>query len=102
VEFYVLAEEEVVIGFQFVGIGGTIVSTPDEAQVAFREAILPERDIRVLVLTEPVSAMIESEVLEWQASGDYPLIVEVPGLHGRMEGKRSLVDAIREAVGIQV
>jgi V/A-type H+-transporting ATPase subunit F len=32
----------------------------------------------------------------------YPLIVEIPGIHGHMEGKKSLTDAIREAVGISV
>ncbi|WP_455381558.1 V-type ATP synthase subunit F [Salinispira pacifica] len=101
-EFHVLAEEEVVVGFRFVGVPGTPVATPEEALDAFRDATSPERDVRVLILTEEVSAMIEEEVLDWQASGDYPLIVEIPGLRGRMEGKRSLVDAIREAVGIHV
>ena len=101
-EFHVLGEEEIVIGFRFVGIDGSVVTTPEEALEAFHEATRPERDVRVLILTEQVSAMIEEEVLDWQASGDYPLVVEIPGLHGRMEGKRSLVDAIREAVGIHV
>ena len=46
--------------------------------------------------------MLEEEVLEWQMKGDYPLIVEIPGLQGHLEGKKTLTDAIREAVGIQV
>jgi V/A-type H+-transporting ATPase subunit F len=46
--------------------------------------------------------LIEDEVLEWQKGGQYPLIVEIPGLHGHLEGKKSLTDAIREAIGIHV
>ncbi len=101
-EFLVLAEEEVVVGFRFVGVPGMAVATPEEALEAFQDAVRPERDVRVLILTEEVSGMIEDPVLNWQATGEYPLIVEIPGLRGRLEGKRSLVDAIREAVGIHV
>ena len=101
-EFYVIAEEEIVIGFRFVGVDGAVAGSPDQAREAFRAAIDPGRAVRVLILSEEVSSMIESDVLDWQASGEYPLIVEVPGLHGRMKGKRTLVDSIREAVGIHV
>lgn len=101
-EFFVLAEEEIVVGFRFVGVPGTPIATPEEALEAFQDAVRPERDVRVLILTEEVSGMIEAQVLSWQATGEYPLIVEIPGLRGRLEGKHSLVDAIREAVGIHV
>jgi hypothetical protein len=30
------------------------------------------------------------------------LIVEIPGIQGRMAGRKKLVDDIREAIGIQV
>ena len=38
----------------------------------------------------------------WQFGGAYPLVVEVPGIEGHLENRRSLVDAIREAVGVHV
>ncbi len=101
-EFFVLAEEEVVVGFRFVGVPGKTVASQEEAVAAFHAATRPEQNIRVLVLTEDVSSMIEEQVTDWQATGDYPLIVEIPGLHGHIPGKRSLVDSIREAVGIHV
>ena len=46
--------------------------------------------------------MLEQEVREWQMNGGYPIIVEVPGLHGHLSGRKSLTAAIREAIGIQV
>ena len=39
---------------------------------------------------------------QWQLKGDYPLIVEIPCLQGSMEGKKSLQDSIREAVGVHI
>ena len=46
--------------------------------------------------------MIEEEINEWQMQGKFPLIVEIPGLQGKISGKKSLTDSIREAVGIHV
>ncbi len=99
--YHVLAEEEIVIGFGFVGVPGTAISRPDEALDAFRD-LTSKGEVQVLILTEQVSAMVEEEVMAWQAAGEYPLIVEIPGLHGRIAGKRTLVESIREAVGIHV
>jgi V/A-type H+-transporting ATPase subunit F len=41
-------------------------------------------------------------MIDWQMSGRYPLLVEIPGMLGKLPGKKTLVDAIREAIGIQV
>jgi len=35
-------------------------------------------------------------------SAEYPLIVEIPGLHGHLPGRKTLTDSIREAIGIRV
>ena len=99
--FYVIGEEEVVIGFRFVGVPGIAVTSADEAREAFRAATRGG-DAKVLVLTEQVSAMIPQEVMEWQLSGEYPLIVEIPGIEGHLENRTSLIDSIREAVGLHV
>jgi V/A-type H+-transporting ATPase subunit F len=41
-------------------------------------------------------------MIDWQLSGKYPLLVEIPGINGRLEGRKTLVDSIREAIGIHV
>ena len=53
-------------------------------------------------MTESVTDLLEQEVLEWQKGGDYPLIVEIPGIQGHLQGKKSLTDSIREAIGVQI
>jgi vacuolar-type H+-ATPase subunit F/Vma7 len=99
--FYVLGGEEVVIGFRFVGVPGTAVTTVDQAREAFR-SVTTSGNVMVLVLTEQVSTLIPREVMEWQLRGDYPLIVEIPGIEGHLENRTSLIDSIREAVGLHV
>jgi vacuolar-type H+-ATPase subunit F/Vma7 len=101
VEFFVIGDEEVVLGFRFAGAEGVAAYSRAAALEAFHRATT-EGDVKILVLTEQVSAMIAEEVTAWQFGGSYPLVVEIPGIEGHLENRRSLVDAIREAVGVHV
>ena len=99
--FQVIGEEEIVVGFRFVGIRGRAVHSREEALEAFRHATTAP-EVQVLIITESSAALIEDEVMQWQLEGSYPLIVEIPGLDGPMEGKKSLLESVREAIGISV
>jgi len=99
--FYVIGSDELVIGFRFVGVPGMAVHTRDEALAGFREATRSKETL-VLIVTEQVASLIPNEVMEWQLAGTYPLIVEIPGIAGHAEDRKSLIDSIREAVGIHV
>lgn len=100
-DIFVIGDEEVVLGFRFAGAEGVPVYDRAGALAAFRRATTGG-EAKILILTEQVSAMIEEEVTAWQYGGSYPLVVEVPGIAGHLENRRSLVDAIREAVGVRV
>ena len=99
--FFVIGGEELVIGFRFAGVPGTVAETADEAREAFRTATTMP-GVRVLIVSEEVSALIPREVMDWQMSGAYPLLVEIAGIEGHKEGRAGLIDAIREAVGLHV
>jgi vacuolar-type H+-ATPase subunit F/Vma7 len=101
VTFTFLGSEELAIGFRFVGVPGTVVKTPEEARTAFA-SVTRNGEARVLILTEEVSAMIPREIMDWQMGGAYPLVVEIPGIAGHREGRTSLLDSIRDAVGLHV
>jgi V/A-type H+-transporting ATPase subunit F len=53
-------------------------------------------------MTEEVADWLGDLLIAWQLSGRYPLVVEIPGTMGRLPGRKTLVDSIREAVGIHV
>ena len=109
-KFFCIGSREIVLAFRLVGIDGIYAETRDEALDAFNRLVgnggavnVPTGELpRVLILTEEVAAMIEKEEIEWQKTGRFPLIVEVPGIQGHLEGKKTLSEAIREAVGVQV
>jgi vacuolar-type H+-ATPase subunit F/Vma7 len=106
-DFFVIAEEELVLAFRMAGADGRAVSGRDEALEAFRRAIgrsadAPATRPKVLVMTEDVADMVGDEAREWQAGGEYPLIVEIPGQGRRREGRKGLADLVREAVGVSI
>ena len=92
-KFYIIGEREIVLAFKLTGIDGAVAQTRAEVLDAFN---------RVLILTEEAASQIEDEEIAWQKTGKFPLIVEVPGLNGHLKGKKSLSDAIKEAVGVEV
>lgn len=111
-QYFVIGERELVLAFGLVGVQGDIAVNRSEALDSFMRntgristtAGVPsvEERPKVLILTEKVSDMLQSEVVEWQKKGDYPLIVEIPGLDGHLEGRKTMTDAIREAIGVHV
>ena len=119
-EFFFIGEPELLTAFRFVGVNGIGVYKAEEARAAFlmitqgvdeTAGMNPsisnitniERDsCRVLILTEEVGGWLGDRLTDWQLSGEYPLVVEIPGILGRLEGHKSLVDSIREAVGLHV
>lgn len=108
-EYFVIGERELVLGFRLAGVKGQSVSNRTEAAEAFQRltgqgsyVVSATERPTILILTEDVSDMLQDEVQSWQMSGKTPLIVEIPGLQGRIKGRKSLTDSIREAVGIQV
>jgi V/A-type H+-transporting ATPase subunit F len=116
-DFYFIGDSELATAFRFIGIDGTAASNAEAARAAFLRitagidattgTALPSlrgegEACRVLILTEEVVDWLDEELTQWQLSGKYPLIVETPGTLGRHPGRKTLVDSIREAVGVRV
>jgi V/A-type H+-transporting ATPase subunit F len=120
VDFYFIGDDELVTAFRFIGINGTAVKDAEEAVTIFRsitegsenfistgeasEFTLPVQaaGCQVLLLTEETADWLGDYMINWQLSGRYPLLVEIPGISGRHTNRKTLVEQIREAIGIHV
>ncbi|MFC2599935.1 V-type ATP synthase subunit F [Treponema lecithinolyticum] len=111
-KYFVIGERELVLAFALVGVQGTAAANRSEALDSFYRitgrgnAVVgtpaEQERPKVLILTEQIADMLADEIIDWQMKGDYPLIVEIPGIHGHLAGRKTMTDAIREAVGIHV
>jgi V/A-type H+-transporting ATPase subunit F len=112
VDYFFIGDPELVTGFKFVGIDGAPVNNEEEARRVFRRvtegfdevtnAAIPTEECRILILTQEVADWLGEKLIDWQIGAQYPLIVELPGMLGKIQGRKSLVDSIREAIGIHV
>lgn len=113
--YYVIADEDTVLGFRYAGVTGEAVASARQARAAFQRAV-QQRRARILILTEVVAETIRDEVNavrtgkhallsapgDRRATSPAPLVVEIPGPTGPMPGKRTLLELIQEAVGVRV
>ncbi len=109
-KFYIIGDREIVLAFRLAGVSGFVAESREKVLEAFNRVTgrggalsSPVEELpKVLILTEEAASMIEEEELDWQKKGKFPLIVEIPSLNGSVAGKKTLTDAIREAIGVQV
>ncbi len=108
-DFFFVGEEELLVAFRLVGVGGIAVANRAEALSAFAAVtegggapLGLEGRPKVLILSSRIAAMLDEEARDWQFGGEYPLIVEIPSPGVAPDEGRSLVAAIREAVGISI
>ena len=116
-DYFFIGDSELVTAFRFIGIEGMAVRDAAQTAAVFRritEGWVEEAGVtlpgslygaegcQVLIITEEVAGWLDTLLINWQISGKYPLVVEIPGIMGRLPGRKTLVDSIREAIGIHV
>lgn len=112
-DYFFIGDPELLTAFRFVGVHGVGALKMEDARAAFLKitqgldeksgVTLPKGEsCRVLILTEEVADWLGDLLTDWQLSGQYPLVVEIPGILGKHEGRKTLVDSIREAIGIHI
>jgi len=100
-KFFVIADEATVAGFGLVGVEGIVVRSDDEAREAIRTAFSTP-DIGIIVITERVAQGIREEVEGYIFGHDFPLVIEIPDRRGPVEGRVSIREMVRSAVGLNI
>lgn len=100
-KFFVIADEHTVTGFKLVGLDGEVVESAEEASEALEKAFDSE-DIGIIIITEKIAASIREEIDEFIFGRSFPLIIEIPDREGPMEGRTSIREMVRSAVGVKI
>ncbi|MDT8391788.1 MAG: V-type ATP synthase subunit F [Lentisphaeria bacterium] len=99
--YHILGDTDTILGFGFAGVSGTAVDSADEARAAFA-GLIADKALKILVVTCPVAAMIDSELTDHRLSSRPPYVVEIPDIWGTKVNRRTLIEMIQEAVGIKI
>ncbi len=99
--YYVIGDEDTVLGFGMVGVDGEAVKSPKEAEQAFRDALADE-GIGIVIITERCADLIRGLVDQYLFREKFPLIVEVPDRGGPAQGKPKIREMVNQAIGIKL
>lgn len=99
--YFVIGDEDTVLGFGMVGVPGQVAEDRSSAESAFEEAI-GNSETGILIITERVAELIRNRVDEYLFSERFPLIVEIPDRQGRLEGKAGIREMVNQAIGIKL
>ncbi|HAK45775.1 MAG TPA: Vacuolar H+transporting two-sector ATPase F subunit [Spirochaeta sp.] len=100
-KYYIIGDEDTVLGFEMVGVRGRMVVNEEEAVQAFSDA-LEDREIGIIIICERIADLIRHQVDQYMFTMQFPLIVEIPDRNGRIKGKPGLREMVNAAIGIKL
>lgn len=98
-KYYVIGDEDTVLGFSLVGLSGQAVHDEAEARDAWAKA-LDDKSNAVIIITEKAADMIRETVDRYLFSESFPLVVEIP--NPRESFSRDLRVLVNEAIGVSI
>ncbi|MBA7470799.1 V-type ATP synthase subunit F [subsurface metagenome] len=99
--YFIIGDEDAVLGFGLVGVEGKAVRNVEQAQEAFT-TVLDQSDIGIIIITERVADLIRPQVDRFIFTRNFPLIVEIPDRLGPLEGKPGIREMVNQAIGIKL
>ncbi len=100
-KYFVIGDENTVLGFSIAGVGGQVVQSKEQAQRAFEEA-LKDESIGIIIVTERTADLIRSIVNRYTFVERFPLLVEIPDREGPKADRPGIRDMVTAAIGIKL
>lgn len=100
-KYFVIGDEDTVLGLGMVGVRGRVVRDAEGAEKAFREA-LADREIGIVIMTERTADRIRSLVDKFIFTENFPLIIEIPDRQGKISGRKGIREMVNAAIGINI
>jgi len=100
-QFFVIGDEDTVLGFSLAGTNGIVVRDAAGARQALEESIEQE-DLGIIIITERIATLIRPEIKAHFYNTARPLIVEIPDRLGPLPDRISVKEVVQAAVGIRM
>lgn len=100
-KYYIIGDEDAVLGFGMVGVQGLTASSPEEAETAFRSA-LEDGETGIVIITERVAELIRPAIDRFLFTENLPLVIEIPDRIGPVSDRPSIREMVNTAIGIKL
>jgi len=99
-DFYVIGDENMVLGLGLMGIPGETVSGEENTLKAISEAM--KKQIKIILISDRLLEPVRSQVEEIILKRDFPLLLEIPDRQGPVKGKKSIKDILKSSLGFNI
>ncbi|HEB30145.1 MAG TPA: Vacuolar H+transporting two-sector ATPase F subunit [Spirochaetes bacterium] len=100
-KYFIIGDEDAVLGFGMVGVQGQAAATPDDAKEAFDRAI-SDKDVGIIIITERIAGLIRSAIDRFLFKEAFPLIVEIPDRSGAVSGRIGIREIVTASIGLKI
>jgi V/A-type H+-transporting ATPase subunit F len=100
-KYYIIGDEDSVLGFGMVGVDGRVAETAADAQAAFSAAV-EMKEIGIVIISERTADLIRGVLDPYVLSRRFPLVVEIPDRRGPVPGRKSIREMVTDAIGIKL
>ena len=99
--YFVIGDEDTVLGLGMAGVSGRVANSAAEAQDAFTDTI-SNGEVGIIIITEAVAEMIRTTVDRYIFTQSFPLIVEIPDRTGKLPGKPGIRELVNKTIGLKL
>lgn len=99
--YFIIGDENTVLGFGIAGVDGQVVQSREQAQRAFEQA-LKDSSIGIVIITERIADLIRHTVERYTFVEQFPLIVEIPDREGPKPDRPGIRELVTAAIGIKI
>ncbi len=99
-DFYVIGDENMVLGLGLVGIPGEVVSSEEDTLRVINESM--KKQIKIILISDRLLEPVRDKVEEIILKRDFPLLLEIPDRQGPVKGKKSIRDLLKSSLGFNI
>ncbi len=99
--YFIIGDEDAVLGFGMVGVQGRAVQSKAQAEQAF-QAALEDPEVGIVLITERAADLIRALVERYLFAERFPLIVEIPDRLGHAPDRPGIRELVNAAIGIKL
>ena len=100
-KYYIIGDEDAVLGFGMVGVRGQAAGDAEDAKKAFSRAI-SDNEVGIIIITERIAGLIRSTIDRFLYKENFPLIVEIPDRKGSVSERMGIKQIVTATIGVKI
>lgn len=101
-KFYLISDNvDTQVGMRLAGIEGTVVHEKEEV-VSTLGRVCDDPQIGIILMTKKLIDLCPDMIYDLKLNRKSPLIVEIPDRHGEGQVSDSILQYVREAIGVKI